>query len=101
MKTLKVKIKSHRPGSLAGRYNAQIDLLNRSVNDFESTEEMLFAQNAPECLAKKNFNHKELLSYIKDGYFEDVEGIAYLTKKEIAALKNKNLVIVGIRGKIY
>jgi len=102
MKTLRVKIKSHRPGSLAGRYNAQRDLIKRSIGDFKSTEDILFAQNVPEYFAKRSFDYKELLSYMqKDGNFDDIEGIAHLTKKEIAALENKNLVIVGIRGKIY
>ncbi len=88
--------------------NAQTEMMNASVTKLKKTvEEEFFNQSAWPTIKEYNYEDlkKEIINAGHDGravkMFSDVKGFAELTKKEIKKLKNFNLVIVGIRGKIY
>lgn len=106
-----VKIASFSHGSLASLVNTQQDLASRTPGKIQQLEWDEIAQNIPdECLSKFEYGYDDLVRLLaNEGYNgrkermfpSDILGLAELTLNQIKEFKNYNLVILGVKNKIY
>lgn len=111
MEKITVKISSFSHGSLSHQMNAQTELMNTKPSEIEQIEWDEIAANFPEyAQTKTQWSYEDLKSRLKEEgcngrkekmFPQSIFGLSELTIKEIQEFTKYNLIILGLRNKIY
>lgn len=99
-----VKIKSFRANSLSALFNAKQELMNTKPSEIEAKHQNEIDQGVPEKYRSKYdycYADLQVLQDENENFPLHILGTAELSEQEISEFKQSNLVILGLRNKIY